>query len=45
MLEQQVIVDLGRQAQQVTQCEVLVNGLLNGAELVQDQLVRDVGGA
>lgn len=45
VLEQQVVVDLGGQAQQVTQREVLVNGPLNGAELVQDELIGDVAAA
>lgn len=45
VLEQQIIIDLGGQAQQVTQGEVLVNGALNGTELVKNQLIRDIAGA
>lgn len=45
MLEQQVVVDLGGQAQQVTQCQVLVDRALDSTELVQDQLIADVARA
>ncbi len=45
VFEQQVIVDLGGQAQQVPQRQVLVNGPLNGTELLKDQLIADVAGA
>lgn len=43
VLEQQIIVDLGSQSQQVPESEILVYGLLNGAKLLQDQFVSDVG--
>lgn len=45
VFEQQVVVDLGCKAQQVAQGEVLVDGALNGTELVKYGLIGDAGGA
>jgi len=45
VFEQEVVVDLGGEAQQVTQGEVLVNGPLDSPELVKNQLIGDVAGA